>query len=253
VNSSLIALLVLGATFGASMLAIQIRRLLPSHHIDSDSKEVLRLVVGLTSTLTALVLGLLISSAYSAYQLQRVEIQDLGIRFFEVDRILGDFGAEAAPQRSQLKQILVAVDHRIWPEGGGGSLPIPGESVQVQGEALFNAIAALPASTNAQHIALGRATQLLAEISGTWHLLLAQKGGSLSAPILWVLTCWLIFLFFGFGLFTKFNGTVATALFVGAAAVSAAIFLIVDLNQPYAGWMQLPKSALTRALADMGK
>jgi hypothetical protein len=250
-NSTLVGLLVLACTFGAAMLAIRIRAVLPSHHMESDSKEVLRLVVGLTSTLTALVLGLLISSAYSAYQLQRVEIQDLGTRFFEIDRILAEFGPEAAPQRRQLQQILVGIDQRIWPPNGAAEQQ-PKGSVQAQGEALFNAIAAYPATSNAQRIAQGRATQLLEELSGTWHHLLVQKEGSLSAPILWVLASWLVILFFGFGLFTSYNHTVATALFVGAVAVSAAIFLIVDLNYPYSGWIQLPRGALSAALAQMG-
>jgi hypothetical protein len=45
---------------------------MPSHHMANDSKDVLKLVLGLIATLTALVLGLLISSGYSAYQLQRI-------------------------------------------------------------------------------------------------------------------------------------------------------------------------------------
>jgi hypothetical protein len=251
-NSTLVGLLVLACTFGASMLAIRVRGMLPAHHMDSDSKDVLKLVVGLTSTLTALVLGLLISSAYSAYQLQRVEIQDVGTRSFEIDRILAEFGPEAAPERRQLQQILVDIDQRIWPPDGAGAVPQPKGSVQAQGEALFNAIAAYPATSNAQHIAQARATQLLEDLSGTWHHLLVQKEGSLSAPILSVLASWLVVLFFGFGLFTSYNHTVATALFVGAVAVSAAIFLIVDLNHPYSGWIQLPRGALSSALAQMG-
>ncbi len=252
-SSILIGLMVLACTFGASMLAIQIRRLLPAQHMESDSKEVLKLVVGLTSTLTALVLGLLISSAYSAYQLQRVEIQDLGTRFFEIDRILAELGPDTAKQRQQLHQILVAINDNIWPAPGTDSLPASRAAVQLQGEGLFGSIAALPVNSNMQRLGQARATQLLEQMSGIWHTLLVQKGGSLAAPILWVLACWLVILFFGFGLFTDFNPTVATALFVGAAAVSAAIFLIVDLNQPYSGFLQLPRGALTTALAQMGR
>jgi hypothetical protein len=250
-SSTFAAVMVFVGTFGASMLAIKTRGLLPAHHLQNDSKKVLELVVGLTSTLTALVLGLLISSAYSAYQLQRIEIQDLGTRFFEVDRALANLGPEASEQRQQLQRILLDVDKGIWPDAAE-NVSDARTAVQIHGEALFSAIAALPTASNAQRLTQGRAAQLLEDLSGTWHLLLVQRGGSLSAPIFWVLTSWLVLLFFGFGLFTSYNPTVATGLFVGAASVSAAIFLIVDLNQPYSGWIRLPRGALQAALAQMG-
>jgi len=37
---------------------------LPVHHLDADSKDVIKLVMGLIATVAALVLGLLISSAH---------------------------------------------------------------------------------------------------------------------------------------------------------------------------------------------
>jgi hypothetical protein len=213
---------------------------------------VLKLVLGLIATLTALVLGLLISSGYSAYQLQRAEIRDLATRIFEIDRTLARFGPETTVQRQELKQMLVTAVDRIWPANGVEPAPQPNGSVQLQGEALFIEVAGLPATSNLQRLAQNRAMQLLENVSVTWHLLVMQTDGSLSAHILWVLACWLIVLFFGFGLLTTFNATVGAAFCVGSASVGAAVLLIVDLNQPYVGWMQLPKAALTTVLAQMG-
>ncbi|HSC98349.1 MAG TPA: hypothetical protein VLI21_05575 [Casimicrobiaceae bacterium] len=69
-------------------------------------------------------------------------------------------------------------------------------------------------------------------------LLNEQARGSISWPFLVVLVFWLTILFVGFGLFAK-NGTVMTALFLGAVSVAGAIFLIVELNRPYGGVMQI--------------
>jgi hypothetical protein len=60
-------------------------------------------------------------------------------------------------------------------------------------------------------------------------------------------------LFFGFGLFSHFNATVAGALFVGALAVSGAIFLIIEMNHPYGGWIQISSAPLRTVLAQMGR
>jgi hypothetical protein len=125
--------------------------------------------------------------------------------------------------------------------------------VQQQGEALFIEVAGLQATSKLQQLAQARAMQLIESASVTWHLLVMQTEGSLSAHILWVLASWLVVLFFGFGLLTSFNATVGAAFFVGSGSVAAAVLLIVDLNQPYVGWMQLPKAALIRVFAQMGQ
>ena len=66
------------------------------------------------------------------------------------------------------------------------------------------------------------------------------------------LISWLTVLFFGFGLFSRFNTTVVGALFVGALAVSAAVFLIIEMNHPYGGWIQISSLPLRTVLAQMG-
>ncbi len=45
-----------------------------------------------------------------------------------------------------------------------------------------------------------------------------------------ILICWLTILFVSFGLFAPRNATVVTVLFVCACSMSAAIFLILELN-----------------------
>jgi hypothetical protein len=48
--------------------------------------------MGLIATLTALVLGLMISSAHSAYNAQSTEVQQPGVHIYQFDRILDQFG-----------------------------------------------------------------------------------------------------------------------------------------------------------------
>ncbi|HEY7995791.1 MAG TPA: hypothetical protein VIE14_02950, partial [Steroidobacteraceae bacterium] len=69
--------------------------------------------------------------------------------------------------------------------------------------------------------------------------------------ILGVLVCWLTLLFFGFGLFARLNTTVVAALLAGALSVATACVLILDMNQPYRGWMQISSVPLREALAQI--
>jgi hypothetical protein len=84
-------------------------------------------------------------------------------------------------------------------------------------------------------------------------LLYEQAEGALSWPFLVVLVFWLVALFAGFGLYARGNATVIAALFVGALTVAGAIFLILEMNRPYSGFMQISSAPIRNALAQIGR
>jgi hypothetical protein len=59
------------------LLGSIIQRILPEGHLSSDSKEVVKLSMGVVATLAALVLGLLVASAKSTYDARESEINQL--------------------------------------------------------------------------------------------------------------------------------------------------------------------------------
>jgi len=249
--STWVSLLAFGCTFGAALVAMFIRTQLPRHHIEGDSREVVKLVLGLMATLTAMVLGLLISSAHSAFDAQDAELQQLGIHLYQLDRILAHFGPDATEQRNQLRQILAADIARIWPDEGVRKAVVPSVSVQQEIEGLFESIANLSPKTDAQRFGQSRAIELLTMIGQTRHLLIEQSQGALSWPFLFVLMSWMTILFFGFGLISRHNATVVAALFVGSLSVAGAILLILAMNQPYNAWIEISSAPLREALAHM--
>jgi hypothetical protein len=252
-NTNVTALLTFGCTLGAALMGIALRARLPAHHLDGDSKDAVKLVIGLIATMTALVLGLLTSSAHSAYDQQAGEVQQLGVHLTDIDRILAHFGPDAAPQRELLRRLVTEDIARIWrSDGDGGVINVP-MSARHEGLALFDAIASLTPTTEVQKFGQSRALQLLAGVSETRRLLSEQASNSVSPPLVFVLIAWLTLLFFGFGLFARFNPTVFAAFAVGAASVSASLFLILEMSQPYSGWIQVSSAPLRNALALMGQ
>ena len=145
-NSTTVGLLVLICTFFASLLAIAVRRKMPAHHLEGDSKDAVKLVLGLIATLTALVLGLLISSSYSAYQMQQSEVQQLGARLLEVDRALAQLGPETHEQRDHLRQMIAGIVSRVWPAAGAASHAVSW-SIQQEGENFAHGVIALTPRT----------------------------------------------------------------------------------------------------------
>ncbi len=210
-------------------------------------------MLGLVATITALVLGLLISSAHSGYDAQESELQQLGVHLYQIDRILAHFGPDASKERKVLRDMVTADVARIWQSQSGAAATHAPLAAQLEAEALFDAIASLTPKTDLQRFGQSRALQLLASVGETRRLLAEQSSGALSRPFLIVLISWASVLFFGFGLLSRFNLTVVAALFVGALSVAGAIFLILEMNQPYAGWMQVSSAPLQNALAQMGR
>jgi hypothetical protein len=94
---------------------------------------------------------------------------------------------------------------------------------------------------------------LAIKLGQTRSLMSAQKTSSISMTLLGVLVFWLTLLFLSFGLFVRPNATVGVSLIASALAVCAAIFLILEMYQPYTGLIHVSDAPLRAALAQLGQ
>ena len=107
---------------------------------------------------------------------------------------------------------------------------------------------AAPRTLQAQALAIAR------DLARARLLLVAQQETTrISAVFLVILVSWLVALFSSFGLFAPRNATVLTALLISAFSVSGAIFLILELDQPLAGVIQISDAPLRNAFAHIGQ
>jgi hypothetical protein len=242
----IIGLVVFISAFCAGLLGMFLNARLPDTHLEADSKDVIKLVMGLIGSMAALVLGLLVASANSNYNAQTSELQALSANVVLLDRILLSYGPEAKGVRQQIRGAVTAAHDRIWSKEGlkPADLDAAGRITQQ--------MQALTPKTEAARAAQSRATQLAETIMQT-RLLMSQQQESASIPgvFLGALVFWICALFLGFGLLARFNLTLASSFFVGAFSVAAAIFLILELNEPYRGFLQISDAPLRRALAQI--
>ena len=78
--------IVFACVFGGALLGMVLRRALPAHHLSTDSKDVVKLGMGLVGTMAALALGLLLASAKSAYDAQADELRQMSATVLLLDR-----------------------------------------------------------------------------------------------------------------------------------------------------------------------
>src|ERR1041384_5546087 len=105
-NSTLTSLVVFGCLVGSVVIGITIRGLLPQAHLSSETKDAVKVAMGLVATMSALVLGLLVSSAKSSYDIQRTEVIQMAAKVAFLDRVLAAYGTEAAGVRAQGRDML---------------------------------------------------------------------------------------------------------------------------------------------------
>lgn len=247
-----IALIVFVCVFAGAVVGMALNARLPVNHLEGPSADVLKLVMGLIGTMAAIVLGLLIAAEKGTYDTQTSDVAQLAVGVLQVDRLLANYGPETKEARDSLRQDVINNVEEIWPKDAAASASLaPLE--RAKAEAFFVSIQKLSPETDAQRFARSQALQIATDVYHTRLLMFAQQGSaiSISLPFLIVLVSWLILLFVGFGLLTPFNGTVVTALLVGALSVAGALFLILEMNHPYSGLMGISSAPLLDALAQM--
>jgi hypothetical protein len=245
-NSLAVAAIIFASSFGAAVVGMTLHARLLGGHLDSDSKDVIKLVMGLIGTMAALILGLLIASANSSYNAQNSELQSLSVNVVLLDRTLASYGPETKGAREELRGVVRAAHDRIWaPEG-----PRPANTEAAT--RFLQQLQGLAPKTETARILQARAMQVAEGILQTRLLMSEQAADSIPKPFLTVLVFWICALFLGFGLFARFNATVALSLLVGALSVAGAIFLILELSTPYRGIMRISDAPVSRALALIG-
>jgi hypothetical protein len=250
-NSIQISAIVFALVFGGALLGTFLRAVLPEYHLSSDSKDVVKLGMGLVSTMAALVLGLLIASAKSSYDVQNAGLIDSSAKVVLLDRMLAHYGPEAKETREQLRESVVRALERTWPKDSGNPSELGEPSTAA--EVLIDKIFELSPKDDSQRALKTQALTIVWGLGQTRWLQYAQQANSISMPLLVTLVFWLTAVFVSFGLLAPRNTTVACAIFVSAASVSGAILMILEMYRPYSGLLQISSAPLRAALTQLGK
>ena len=245
-NTTLTAVTVAGSLLAAVMVGWRLRRVLPRDHQGAETRDTIKLAAGLIATMTALLMGLLVSSAKSSYDATRGQVVQMAARVAYLDRLLAEYGPEAVEVRSRLRDMNERAVRRIWPEGKDSRSDLAPE--RNSGNEVFSAVLRLSPQNDVQRTLKDQAVAVLAELGQSRELLLFQSIPSVSSLLLIVVVTWLVLIFFSFSLIAPGNATATLSLAVSAISVAGAIFLLLELDQPFSGLMKISPEPLLRTL-----
>ena len=243
--------IVFACVFGGALIGMALRLILPEHHLSADSKDVIKMGTGLTATMAALVLALLIASAKSSYDAQRNEVTQIAANVILLDRGLAHYGPETKGARDLLRSYAAQTLDQLWRKNDASTMEI--EPTSALGTKFYDNVEELSAQNEVQRSIKVQAQKMTIELGQTRWLLFEQGGSSIPMPFLVLLVFWVTIIFLSFGLFAPPNATVVAALFLCALSVSGAIFLILELDRPFAGLVEISDAPLRNAIAHLAQ
>jgi hypothetical protein len=245
-----IALIVFACVAGGALIGLFLSAVLPSRHLSSDSKDTVKLGMGLIATMTAILLGLLIASAKSFYDTQNTELTEMSAKVILLDRILAHYGPETKEARDLLRSAVSRILDAMRPQGRPENSPAASAG---GAEILYDKIQELSPTNEAQRLLQNQALSIAIDLAKTRWLMLQQSSSSVSPPLLVVLVFWLALIFCSFGLLAPRTPIVVATLCLCALSVSAAVFLVMDMYNPFRGVVRVSSAPVRTALAHLGK
>ncbi|MFO1350166.1 MAG: hypothetical protein U1F68_05580 [Gammaproteobacteria bacterium] len=252
-TSTTIAVIVLVCVFCGALGGMYLRIVLPEQHFNQDARDVIKLGMGLIATMTALVLGLVIASAKSSFDMQVSAVKQSAADMLLLDRVLAHYGPETKDVRAVIRRTVAARIEAIWPLDSTRSAELDAPGVTPTVEGIEAQIRHLSPQNDDQRWLQSRALSLSSDLQKTRWLMLGGVGNSIPIPFLVVVVFWLTIIFGSFGLFAPRNATVITALFVCALSVATSIFLILEMDRPFDGLMKVSSAPVRYTFSQLGQ
>jgi hypothetical protein len=191
-----------------------------------------------------------VASAKGSFDSQKSGLTQLAANVILLDRILAHYGPEAKDVRAQLRQNVEGMLNQVWPGNREQGSQVQPTAVS---ESLYERLQELSPKTDSQRTLQNLALNTGVQVAQARWLLFAQKSSSVPPVFLVVLVFWLAVLFASFSMFAEPNATVVAALVLAALSVAGAIFLILELDRPFDGFIQISSDPLQRALSQLGR
>lgn len=245
------------ASIGVSLLVfigglcgLLLHRVLPAHHLTRETRDVVLLGTSMLSVIAALVLGLLISTARDTLSAADAAVRSFSADLIQIDQTLKLYGPETEPIRDLLRRYAVAATTGDWAQSGRDFLDAqrrPGSTL----EAIRSQALALEPVGTAQRWLRDRSLDAIETLLKSRWQLLEDQQLPIRPAFLLILTLWITFIFMSFGFNAPRNATVIVSFVICALSVGASIFLILEMETPFAGLMQASNHSLQTAVSQM--
>lgn len=238
-TSIVIAAVVYAFLAGGILAGMLAARRLPEEHLSAETRTLVTATMAIVGTLSALVIGLLISTGSASLRARNADVGVLASEILQLDRILSRYGPEAAPARTALADYARQKTADLFP-GKGAAVPQLNRPTTLRRlDDMQDRILELAPANDRQAWLKGSALRHSEDLADARDRLVREDVGSIPIPSLGAMVLWLTVLFASFALFAPRNATAVAAMFLCALAIASAIKLVLDEDTPFDGRIRL--------------
>jgi hypothetical protein len=246
----IVSLMATVCVFAGGIASVLLHPRLPPGHRSKETQDVVKLGIGMLSVLASLVLGLLIATGKSSSDSTDQQVRSYAADIILLAETLRDYGDEASKPTALLRAFTTSTLHDIWPQDYSDSnLANPATGQQL--EHVREAIRALHPVDAGQHWLQDQALTIVTSLLHQRWQLIEHQGPNVRPVVLLILVSWITIIFASFGLNAPRNATVVIAYLVCSLGIGGAVFLIIEMDNPFQGPLQIPRAPMENALAQM--
>ncbi len=246
-NSLIIGLIVLAVMLAGTFAGVMVRDHIPKHHLTDETKSLVSVSTAVVATVSALVLGLLISNANTTFTRLGGQVTALSAEILRLDHILRRYGADAEPARNTLLEYAQHKATDLFPDDPA-DVRLSNQSTYELLQRVEDMLLTLKPANPRDQWWLAQAMTLAAKIGDTRWLLAQQIGQGTPKAFVALLVFWLALLFASFGLFAPPNLTSTVTLTLCALAVAGAVGMFLELEQGFGGLVHISPEPMRHAV-----
>jgi hypothetical protein len=240
-----ISIVVFVLLFGGALVGIRFDPFPVDDRLKTLTRANVQTVVGVLTSMFALLLSLQLSSGKTAFDVQEQDVTIMAAKIVMLDRVLAHYGPETRDAREALRQTVIGLLNKVWPnEQTQASTWVPG----TEQENVYDMIEALSPKDQLQISAKTMALNMAVDLGQMRWKSVARIRSSTSVPLMMVEITWATIIFISFGLLAPRNAIVIISLGICAAAVAGGFFLIAEMNTPFSGLIHASSTPMREAL-----
>jgi hypothetical protein len=233
----------------AAIGSLVVSQKLPARYRDDDTHNVVRLAANIFVVTTSLVLGLLINSSKNTYEAVDRNMHAFATDLILLDRSLRHYGPETADVRQRLAAYIRKAVDGTWP--ASGSPVLDDRAAEHLLDDVATALTAIRPSDPVRAELWRQAEVNFQNVVKRRWVLIEESEGTIPAVFLVMLVLWLILIFASYGFRAPRNAVVVTTLVMAALLIAGSIYLILDMDVPFSGPIQISPAPLLRALEQL--
>jgi len=246
-----VALAVFACLVAASIVSLVVSRRLPARYAQEDTHAIVRQAANIFVVTTSLVLGLLLNSAKNTYEAVDRNVHAFATDLILLDRTLRHYGPEGAEARRRLSAYVRQAIEGTWRPDGTAVLD-DRVAERLLDDVGISLAAIRPADAVRSDLWRDAEANYQSVVKRRWALI-EESEGTIPGAFVVMLTAWLVLIFASFGFRAPRNAFVVATLVVSAGLVAAAMYLILDMDVPFSGPIQISSAPLVRAQEQLNR